>query len=148
MQLCKSSNFGEVEYDDGAVIAFPRGLPGFESEKQFVPVEREATKPLLFLQSVTTPELCFITIPVQSVDPEYRLRISEEDLTLLGAASGTTESLRCLAVVCTAEDRVTANMLGPVVINLETRQGVQAIRDDARYSVWHPLFPATGVREC
>jgi flagellar assembly factor FliW len=141
MLRCASENFGVVEYDSSSVIAFPRGLPGFESERLFVPVERDGSNPLLFLQSVITPRLCFITIPVESVDPGYQLRVSDEDLGVIGVDAGQTASLRCLAVVCTSQDQPTANLLGPLVINPENRQAVQAVRDDAQYSVQHPLFP-------
>ena len=148
MLRCASKNFGIVEYDAGSVITFPRGLPGFESETLFVPVEREGSKPVLFLQSVVTPHLCFITLPVESIEPAYELRVSEEDLQVIGATSGTPASLRCIAIVCTGHGRPTANLLGPVVINQETHQAVQSVRDDARYAVQHPLFPESEAGEC
>jgi flagellar assembly factor FliW len=141
MLRCDSETFGVIEYDSSAVIAFPRGLPGFETEKLFVPVERDGSNPLLFLQSVITPLLCFITIPVESIAPGYQLKISDEDLSTIGVEPAQTASLRCLAVVCTSHDRPTVNLLGPLVINPENRQGVQAVRDDAQYSVQHPLLP-------
>src|SRR5437870_3435374 len=139
MLHCASETFGTVEYDSSAVIAFPRGLPGFESERIFVPIERDSSKPLLFLQSVVTPRLCFIAVPVESVDPAYQLKISDDDLYVIGVEPGEAASLRCLAVVCTSGDQATANLLGPLVINAQNRQAVQAVRDDARYSVQHSL---------
>ncbi len=148
MLRCASKNFGIVEYEADSVIRFPRGLPGFESETLFVPIEREASKPVLFLQSLVTPQLCFITMPVESVKPGYELRVSDEDLELIGATDGMSASLRCLAVICTGRQRPTANLLGPVVINLETHQAVQAVRDDARYAVQHPLFPEPEAGGC
>lgn len=148
MLRCASKNFGIVEYETNAVITFPLGLPGFESETLFVAIEREASKPVLFLQSLVTPQLCFITMPVELIEPAYELRVSEEDLELIGATSGMSASLRCLTVVCTGHHRPTANLLGPVVINLETHQAVQAVRDDARYAVQHPLFPELEAGGC
>ena len=148
MLRCASETFGTVEYDSSAVIAFPRGLPGFESERIFVPIERDCSKPLLFLQSVITPPLCFIAIPVESVDPAYQLRISDDDLQVIGVEPGEAASLRCLALVCASEDRATANLLGPLVINSQNRQAVQAVRDDARYSVQHSLLPETEESGC
>ena len=65
MRRGASKNFGIVECEAGFVITFPRGLPGFESETLFVSVERESSKPVLFLQSLVTPQLCFITLPVE-----------------------------------------------------------------------------------
>lgn len=143
-----SKNFGIVEYDTRLVITFPRGLPGFESETLFVPVERESSKPVLFLQSLITPELFFITLPVELIEPAYQLQVSEEDLQVIGATADMLAFLRCLAVVCTGHGRPTANLLGPVVINKNTQQAVQAVRDDARYSVQHPLFRESEAEGC
>ncbi|MEO8126741.1 MAG: flagellar assembly protein FliW [Bryobacteraceae bacterium] len=148
MLRCATKNFGVLEYDAGAVVTFPRGLPGFESETSFVPIEQEASKPALFLQSVVTPKLCFIALPMESIDPAYQLKVSDEDLQVIGAGARESESLRCLAVVCAGRGRPTANLLGPIVINQETRQAVQAVRDDARYAVEHPLLPEPEAEEC
>jgi flagellar assembly factor FliW len=47
----------------------------------------------------------------------------------------------CLAIVSAQTDgTLTANLLAPVVINLNTRVGVQAVRQDARYSHQHKLI--------
>ena len=145
MLRCASNEFGVVEYDSETVISFPRGLPGFESERFFVPIEREATKPVLFLQSLVTPALCFITLPVESILPGYRVKLSTEDLKTIGMQAGVTSMLPCLVMVCVAEDRPpTANLLGPLVINPENRHAVQAIRDDSEYSARHPLIVREG----
>ena len=40
--------------------------------------------PLIYLQSLEDPGLCFITMPILAVDPRYRLRVSGEDLDKLG----------------------------------------------------------------
>ena len=48
---------------------------------------------------------------------------------------------QCHVLGTIPKDQPTANLLGPLVINPENRQAVQAVRDDAQYSVQHPLFP-------
>jgi flagellar assembly factor FliW len=149
MLRCASKEFGVVEYEAAAVISFPRGLPGFETERFFVPIEREATKPVLFLQSLVTPALCFTTLPVESIAPDYRMKLSAEDFSTIGMQAGATTTLRCLVLVCAGKNQPpTANLLGPLVINPENGKAVQAIRDDSEYSVRHPLWSGQGVSEC
>ena len=148
MLRCATKNFGVLEYEAGAVLTFPRGLPGFETETLFVPIEQEASKPALFLQSLVTAKLCFIALPMETIDPAYQLKVSDEDLRVIGASSGTSESLRCLAVVCAGRGRPTANLLGPIVINRDTCQAVQAVRDDGLYAVEHPLLAEPEAEEC
>ncbi|HEU0119376.1 MAG TPA: flagellar assembly protein FliW [Bryobacteraceae bacterium] len=147
MPSISTKQFGIIQFDEEDVFDFPHGLPGFEQERRFLCVERPALRPVVFLQSLEHPDLCFITLPAQSVDPGYSLEVGPEERTLLGlAAAGNPvweQSLACLAIVCLPADGApTANLLGPVVLSRETRRGVQAVRDDCRYSAITPLQPA------
>jgi flagellar assembly factor FliW len=116
-------------------LAFPQGIPAFETERSFRLIERE---PLQFLESETT-DLSFLLLPVTLIDPDYLLALSAEDCEALGA---TAEShLLCLAVITAAEELPpTANLLAPVVVNLDTLRAVQAVRSDRVYSYKHPLL--------
>ncbi len=119
-------------------LEFPAGLPGFEDHTRFVLVERPDLAPILFLQSVDSPELCFITAPVTSIDPAYDLEMTPEDERQLG--TDEAGEFLCLAILSAEENGLlTANLLAPVVINPGTCRGVQAVRSDSRYSHQHPL---------
>lgn len=147
MQSIPTKHFGDVEFSDEDVFEFPQGLPGFEAEKRFLCIERPALRPVVFLQSLSNPDLCFVTLPARSVDPGYELMVGPEERKLLGATSGEAalweQSIACLAIVCLPEvGTPTANLLGPVVLSRETRIGVQAVRDDSRYSALTPLQAA------
>jgi flagellar assembly factor FliW len=121
-------------------LEFPHGLPAFETQKYFRLIESPKREPLLFLESETNPELSFLMLPVALIDPEYQLALSAEDQEALGA--GPKSRLRCLAVITAAENLPpTANLLAPVVVNLDSGRAVQAVRSDARYSHKHRLLP-------
>ena len=142
MPSIQTRDFGPVEYDASAELRFPLGLPGFERQTRFILIEREAMAPLVFLQSAETESLCFITVPVQAVDPGYQIGMTEEDQRSAGleqAAEGDLLSLAILSAAVASGGRVTANLLAPVVINLKTKTAVQAVRPDTRYSHQHPL---------
>src|SRR5580700_1626154 len=83
MARIQTKCFGEVEYSPDAVFEFPNGMPGFEAERAFLFLNQPATHPLMFMQSLSRPDLCFILLPVLAADPHYKLRISHEDLTAL-----------------------------------------------------------------
>jgi len=57
-----SKAFGKLTYSDDGRMHFPVGLFGFEKEQWFLLIEQPGTRPLLFLQSLSTPELCFVTL--------------------------------------------------------------------------------------
>jgi len=147
MPQLATQNFGDVEYTAGQVLEFPSGLPAFEDQTRLVMLERPGLRPLVFLQSLGNPKLCFITLPVGLIDPGYELELIAEDARLIGldrVVEGEVPDpidLLCLAILVVTENCPTANLMAPVVINLKNRRGVQAVRVDKRYSHQHPLKP-------
>ena len=143
MPSFKTKNFGEISYELDLRLEFPAGLPGFEARRQFATLQFPDTKPLIFLQSLEDPDLCFLTFPVLAVDPQYQLAISEEDRRVAGLPQGRPlrigEDVICLTVLSLRESGPTANLLAPIVINLHTRQAVQAVAADSPYSHQHVL---------
>ena len=128
--------FGMIHIEDRDVIQFRYGLPGFEEHTRFTLISSAASSPLLFLQSLDSPDLCFITTPVDAVDPEYHLKLAPDDRRVFVLSN----DLIVLAVVTAPEQgAATANLLAPIVIDPRKRIGIQAVRLDSRYSHQQPL---------
>jgi len=146
MPVLVSKNFGQIPFKVESVIEFPAGLPGFDERRRFVPVRMPLNDPLVFLQSLEDPALCFVTLPLLAADPGYRLCMSEEDVELIGLEAGCRPQIGRevlgLAVVAIKEKGPTANLLAPIVVNLKNRRAVQAIAPGSEYSWEHPLLAA------
>jgi flagellar assembly factor FliW len=145
-----SKDFGKIDYEPRSVVEFPNGIPGFEHRKRFVALTFPHTQPLVFLQSLEDAELCFITFPVLSIDRQYRLTVSEEDLESIGLPTKRQpkigEEAACLVIVTVQKGaHPTVNLLAPVVINLKDLKAVQAIAPESSYSHQHPLVSAEAV---
>lgn len=143
MPEIETKNFGRISYREDAALVFRHGLPGFENRSRFLPLTFPGREPLVFLQSLEEPGLCFITLPVWAAHPSYRLDMTREDMALIGLRPGSParvgEDVLCLAVISIRADGPTANLLAPVVVNLRNRQSVQAVAPSARYSHRFPL---------
>lgn len=138
MATIPTKYFGEMPLDELSCFEFPWGLPAFEGERLFLPVEIPDLIPLLFLQSAANSSLCFIALPVLVADPDYKLAISPEDLEALGLCTERqpeigTEVLVLVLLSIYEDSPATANLLAPVVINVATRRALQAIRHDSNY---------------
>ena len=149
MPYFETQNFGTVDYEGNSILEFPQGLPGFEERRRFVALTFPNTQPLVFLQSLEDRNLCFITLPVLTIDRQYRLEVSEEDLARLDLATERQprigEEVACLAVLTPRESGPTANLLAPVVINIRNMKAVQAIAANAGYSHHHALSPVEAL---
>ncbi len=139
MPLLETKYFGPLPYQPESVFNFPAGLPSFDDQKRFVPIELPQNAPLLFLQSLERPSLCFLALPILVVDREYRLAVSPEDLAELeldpDRQPELTREVLVLALVSLHDGlSATANLMAPIVVNLNTRRALQAIRRDSAYS--------------
>jgi flagellar assembly factor FliW len=144
MLAAETKYFGVLPYAGESVFEFPVGLPAFEDERSFVLIETAESAPLVFLQSLSRPDLCFLAFPIQIVDRNYQLAIAAEDLEVVGSDPGRAPDLGtevvALALISLHDGFVaTANLMAPVVLNLKTRRGLQAIRRDRLYSHQHPV---------
>jgi len=138
MSRVASRYFGSLEYTSGETFTFPEGLPGFPSETSFLPIEIPEQFPIVYLQSLKTPELCFVSVPVNCLVAGYQLAVSAEDLALVGfgpdAAPGP--GMLCLALLCFEGDgTAVANLRAPLVVNVANRRAAQMIQTEAEYPV-------------
>lgn len=143
MSRLLTAHFGALEYTPASTLEFSEGLPGFESERSFLLVERPDHHPLVFLQSVQTAALCFPALPVLVVESEYQPLLSDSDLELLGFTQQPRigDDAVVLVLIAMHEQDPTANLLAPIVINLRTRAAAQCIDPDMRYSHRRQLLP-------
>ena len=139
LRRCETRYFGPVEYNDESVFTFPRGIPAFEQSKRFLPLNQPISAPLVFLQSLSNPDLCFVTLPVFTACPGYRLNIAPEDLHALGLETVRQpiigSDVLCLTILSLEENAPPkVNLLAPIVVNLSTRCARQVIQVDSTYS--------------
>jgi flagellar assembly factor FliW len=131
LQTIHSPWLGDVESDPQCELLFPAGLPGFEEERRMLPVEIPAQRPLVYLQSVESAEICFVALPVYVIDPEFKLRISDEEQLVLQLPGDCDPvigvDVLCIALLMPSGETVEANLKTPVVINLHNRRGVQCV---------------------
>ncbi len=110
----------------------------------FVFLEQPQTDPLVFMQSLDDPGLCFIAVSVFVADRAYELTLSDEDRLALGLSSGEEpavgKQIFCLALVTTAEGSApTVNLAAPIVLNTANARGCQSVQGCTGYSFQHPL---------
>jgi len=143
MQTCKTRFHGPISYRQQDILEVADGLFGFADETQFLLLEVPSSKPIVFVQSVRTQNLCFISLPVQIVDSGYTLALNSTDLQSLGYSETSPPALGTdvlgLALLTIRDKEVTtANLQAPLMIDIRTHKGLQAIVD-TKYSPRHPV---------
>lgn len=130
----ESPVLGQVEVSDDKIIDFPLGLPGFEHCKRFALVHDESGEGgLHLLQSLDEPALVLSVAGPELLGISYEFELQPEEVSLLGLERAEDVAV---AVILRREDGGTAspadtgmraNFMGPLVINPESRKGMQKI---------------------
>lgn len=136
-----TKHFGELEIEDEKIINFSEGLLGFEDEKRFIIINnQDEESPFQWLQSVKNPDLAFVIINPFIVYPNYDIEIPKRTLKKLEIDNEKNIIIYSIVVVPKDVEKMTTNLLGPVVININKMLGKQVILDDERYSTKHHIF--------
>ena len=136
---------GEVVISEEKIIHFPKGILGYEDEKEFVVLPYHESLPFHILQSVKTPAIALFTMDPWSVEANYEFDLNEAAKHELEVKDSTTDIL-VLGVVTIPEDFLKSriNLLAPIVINLsENSRGIQLVLENSPYQLRHPLFSET-----
>ncbi|WP_061212765.1 flagellar assembly protein FliW [Syntrophomonas wolfei] len=136
----QSSLLGELEFDENYIIHFPQGIPAFENEKEFILLPMAEGVPFYYLQSVNNSELCLLLAQPFTFFPDYEIDVDDEDLKRLKLKD---ESQLAVYLILTVPDdfkKTTANLLAPLLINIENRLGMQYVSIKTNYSTRHFIF--------
>lgn len=139
--LIRSTRFGEIEVPEDEIINFPYGLPGFMEEKAFAFLPCEEDNPFAFLQSVTEPNLTFIVVEPFSFFKEYEFELNDQIASELGLDASNPPQILNIVSMPDKPETMTANLLAPVIINVQSRKAVQFVLEKTSYTTKHPLFP-------
>jgi flagellar assembly factor FliW len=130
--------YGVIEVDERQKITFSQGLLGFEAYKEYVLLDAKR-QPFYWLQSVDEENIAFILLNPFLFRPDYEVNINNETLLEIGL-SDPGNALILAILTIPQEGLMTANLQGPLVINRDTRFGMQAILSDPRWKIKHDVM--------
>lgn len=129
------------QLDELPELVFEHGIPGFREAHRFALVQVDEG-PFGVLRSLDQPGVEFVVVPPMFFFADYAPEIDDDAAADLGITD--PDGALLLVVVNVAEDirRSTANLLGPIVINPDTRRGAQVILAGTDHKTQAPLVPA------
>lgn len=140
MQTIRTKAYGEIRVEEESAIVFKREILGFEDFRQYYLIEMGDLPNFYWLQSKEEPELAFVVVNPRLFKPDYELKLDQADLSLLDV--GEKDELVDFAIVNIPEDvnKMTMNLLGPIVINVQKRIAIQGISLVNEYGTKVPVF--------
>lgn len=136
-----TKRFGVVEIEDDLILDFPDGLLGFSDASRFALIHPSDDSSLLWLQSIDDPNLAFVVADPTDFVPDYTVSTRPEMASDLGLKPETLDQDWQPLVICNrSEGWLTGNMLGPLMIHVESRRGLQVVLTDQKWGTKHPLL--------
>jgi flagellar assembly factor FliW len=133
--------------DEDRRIRLPAGMIGLPEVTEFQLWRNEKSGPIMWLRGVGPQRLSFPVVEPGPLVSDYTPELSDSDAEFLGIKSAADNPLvlTVLTVKSLNPQRVTVNLVGPVVVNRQTLIGKQVVLANyERYSVEHTLIDETG----
>lgn len=136
----KTTRFGEIDVPDDSLITFPEGVIGFKEARGFVIFDCGDQGIFKWLQSTDIPELAFVICEASLIVPSYQIIIGSKEQDLLKLAKPDDAAVCLILVIPEDPQETTANLLGPIVMNSESRLGMQLVLVNPGYSTRYKVF--------
>jgi len=142
----QSSRFGTIELSDDEVINFPAGLIGFPDETSFVMLRPRPESPIAWLHSTQTSWFALPVVSAEALEADLDGTLSQA--TRAAGVISNDDPIAVMAVLNAPGAGVppSVNLMAPIIVNAETRQGTQLLLESSNYSTQEPFIlraPAT-----
>ncbi|MBN6206874.1 flagellar assembly protein FliW [Ralstonia pickettii] len=132
---------GEVEVQETKIIHFPKGLPGFPDETDFIILDLPDNTAFQLLQSTKTSALAFVITNPYLFYQDYTLRLNDDLIELLEIKTQEDVAVYSIVTLKNPFLKSTINLRAPIIINSSLLLGKQYILNDSNYSSRAPLTP-------
>ena len=141
--IIQTKYLGEVEISEEQILHFPKGVLGFENHHDFVILDIFENHHFKILQSLKHPEIAFFIINPWDFFKDYEVDIPDEELAKIDILPNKENNFALFNIVTLGQTfkESTANLLAPIIINLNNKKGKQFILNDQNYTTKHKLFP-------
>jgi flagellar assembly factor FliW len=120
-------------------LVFAEGLVGFPDWRRFVLMTTEdEDSPVATLVSLDDPNVELMVTDPRLLVPDYDLKLSADQRASLDLPADAVPVVYC-TLTLGSDGLLTANLLGPLVVNPLTRRGRQIVLTDSAYTTRHPV---------
>ena len=120
-------------------LFFEDGLIGCPEWRRFV-LEPEAVGPAIhLLRSLDAEDVSLYAVDPFTIVPDYEFEVGDADSAALELETPSDALVLVVLTIREEPTSVTANLLGPLVVNARTGRGRQLVLATSEYSTRHPI---------
>lgn len=140
--IVTSTRFGSLDIPDERALDFGPGILGFPESQRYVLVEIEDDDDYFWIQSVEVDEVAFLCIRPWDFFPDYELDVPDDVQNQIALHDPADSEVFLLLTTHHEGDElvdITANLLGPIILNSSNRKARQVVLNNSEYSTREPL---------
>lgn len=135
MPKFQTMRFGELAYREEDIIHLPEGLVGMPDLRDWLILEMGDDLPMKWFQSLDRGDFGFpVSQPAFFAD-SYDIELPPLCRPILKGEQGEWLAVLIITTIHHGGIRITGNLLAPLVVNVDSRQGMQLILADPEFSV-------------
>jgi flagellar assembly factor FliW len=135
MPSFRTVRFGDLDYRAEDVIHLPDGLLGMPTLNRWLILDMGDDVPLKWFQSLDRADFGFpVTEPFFYHD-DYAVEVPDALRRRLGSGASSDLTTLIITTIHAGGEKVTGNLVAPLVVDTETRRGAQLILDADEYSL-------------
>lgn len=143
----QTTHFGEVETREEDIFTATTPIPGFPNSRRFFFIERDKIKPFKWLQSTDDPSLTFVVVEPGHFFHEYAPKFYAADLKEIDIQENEAPYLMTIVVLPEDLTKMTANLRGPLILNIAKRKLKQVFLDTDKYTVRESIVEGIKKKE-
>lgn len=134
-----TTRFGVLNVSEEDRVLFEDGLPGLIGLNRYVVHRPEGFGPFAYLQSEDVPGLAMIVCSPRAIVGDFHCEIDRQVLADIDLTREEDVEVLVLVTNPTDPERMTANLVAPIVINRSNRLAMQVFLEDSQYSTGHKV---------
>jgi flagellar assembly factor FliW len=135
--------FGTIDVDDSKIVEFPDGILGFPELKKFALMydnEKNTAGGLNFMVSLDETAFMMPVVPALVVEPGYSPKFTDDIEAVIGKLTEDNALVLVTMTIPSDVTKMTVNLNAPIVINTESKKGVQSVVANDEYDVKYPIY--------
>lgn len=130
-----------VEVVEKQIYDFPNGIFGFEQFHRYALIDSDY-EPFIWLQSIDKEDLAFLLVDPFLICNEYEADIDDAALNEIGVKSPEDIILMTIVTIPQNDEVISANFLGPIVINRKNNKCMQIVLNDTKWTTKFDIIKA------
>ena len=135
-----------VSVDENHILNFPEGLFGFELYHNYA-IFDSAYSPFMWMQSLEDSNLAFLIVDPFLICSDYELDVDDKTLLKIGITSPKDVIVMSIVTIPKDGGAVTATLQGPIIINRNNKQCMQAVLNSTQWTTKFDIIKALKSKE-